>query len=157
MRKRWRKLSVILSSVLLSFSLFACSPQPAEDYTGSTGSAVQQEDTNNEDTNTSAQEENSAEPSPIQLSDIPVYDSSPYVAINNNEPFFTETGYTTEAFETYSDLDSLGRCGTAYANICKELMPTDDREDIGSVTPTGWVQHRYDFGRWGIPLQPVPT
>lgn len=145
MRKHWKKLSLILSSVLLSFSLFACTLQPEDDSTGSTESTVQQEETNNEDANSSNQEEISTKSVSIQLDDIPAYDSSPYVAINNNDPFFTEEDYTTETFETYSDLDSLGRCGTAYANICKELMPTDDREDIGSVTPTGWVQHRYDF------------
>ena len=31
----------------------------------------------------------------------------------------------TTAFENYSDLDSLGRCGVAYANICKDIMPTE--------------------------------
>lgn len=73
----------------------------------------------------------------ISLNDIPEYSGTPYVAINNNVPFFTETDYTTDAFETYSDLDSLGRCGVAYANICVEIMPTEERGSIGSVKPTG--------------------
>ena len=47
-------------------------------------------------------------------------------------------------FETYSDLDSLGRCGVAYANICVELMPTEEREPIGQVKPTGWHTAKYD-------------
>ena len=47
-------------------------------------------------------------------------------------------------FETYSDLDELGRCGVAYANICKELMPTEERGAIGMVKPTGWHTVKYD-------------
>ena len=71
--------------------------------------------------------------------------SQPYKVINNNIPYFEESEITTRVFETYSDLDSLGRCGTAYANICKELMPTEERESISSVHPSGWVQNQYDF------------
>lgn len=52
---------------------------------------------------------------------------------------------TREPFERYSDLDGLGRCGPAFANVCKELMPTDDREDISSVEPTGYHNHWYDW------------
>ena len=49
-------------------------------------------------------------------------------------------------FEYYSDLDELGRCGVAYANICQELMPTEKRESISSVTPSGWNNKKYDSG-----------
>ncbi|MCQ2385756.1 MAG: DNA/RNA non-specific endonuclease [Clostridia bacterium] len=83
-------------------------------------------------------------PSVISLDDIPAYTSSPSVAINGNQPFFTEKDMTEEAFETYSELDRLGRCGVAYANICKELMPTEDRGSISNVHPSGWVSARYD-------------
>lgn len=74
------------------------------------------------------------------LADVPEWDGeTAYVVINNNEPNFSEADKTrTDAFEIYSELDSLGRCGVAYANICKELMPTEDRDEIGSVTPSGW-------------------
>ena len=58
-------------------------------------------------------------------------------------PGFTEEDLTLEAFEFYSELDGLGRCGTAYANICQELMPTEKREDIGRVKPTGWQSVQY--------------
>lgn len=68
----------------------------------------------------------------------------PYAYINNNEPFFTEDEITTEVFEEYSDLDDLGRCGVAYANICKELMPVEKRGEIGQVKPSGWHTIRYD-------------
>ncbi len=85
--------------------------------------------------------------SSYDLSSIPEYDgSSPYVVINDNIPEFTEEDYTTESFEEYSELDKLGRCGVAFANICRETMPKDDeeRESISSVTPTGWVQKKYN-------------
>ena len=77
--------------------------------------------------------------------DIPEYAGEAYVSVNDSIPFFSDEDKNTNVFETYSKLDSLGRCGVAYANICKELMPTDDREDIGSVTPSGWKQVKYDF------------
>ena len=79
------------------------------------------------------------------LDQVPAYAGEPYVVINDNQPFFGEEEYTTEAFETYSALDGLGRCGTAYANICRELMPTEPRGDISSVKPTGWQSVKYDF------------
>ena len=79
------------------------------------------------------------------LEEIPAYSGSTYVEVNGSVPGFTEEELTTEAFETYSDLDQLGRCGAAYANICRELMPTEKREDIHMVKPTGWHSSRYDI------------
>lgn len=79
------------------------------------------------------------------LSEIPEYSGAPYVAVNDNVPFFTEEELTTDVFEDYSALDSLGRCGVAYANICRELMPTEKRESISAVKPTGWHSVEYDF------------
>lgn len=79
------------------------------------------------------------------LETIPEYSGSPYVALNDNQPEFDESLFTTEAFETYSDLDSLGRCGVALANIGEELMPTEKRGSISSVKPTGWHSVQYDF------------
>lgn len=74
--------------------------------------------------------------------DIPKYSGKPYAIINNNKPFFNE--YSRTAFENYSDLDKLGRCGVAYANICKEIMPTEERGQIGSVKPSGWHTVKYN-------------
>lgn len=51
---------------------------------------------------------------------------------------------TTTAFENYSDLDSLGRCGVAYANICRDIMPTEERGKIGMIKPSGWHTVKYD-------------
>lgn len=80
----------------------------------------------------------------VSLDAIPAYDGKAYVAVNNNEPFFTDSDMTTTAFENYSDLDSLGRCGVAYANICKEIMPTEKRGKIGMIKPAGWHTVKYD-------------
>ena len=77
------------------------------------------------------------------LSQIPNYTGNPYTIVNDNEPEFDESDFTTEAFETYSDLDNLGRCGVAYANICKELMPTEKRGKIGMIKPSGWHTVKY--------------
>ena len=80
----------------------------------------------------------------VSLDAIPAYDGKAYVAVNNNEPFFADSDMTTTAFENYSDLDSLGRCGVAYANICKEIMPTEKRGKIGMIKPSGWHTVKYD-------------
>ena len=74
---------------------------------------------------------------------IPPYDGSPNTPINNDIPFFTEDDLIMTPFENYSELDELGRCGTAYANICTETMPKKPREDISEIKPTGWVQNKY--------------
>ena len=57
----------------------------------------------------------------FDLSSIPEYSSSPYVEINNNIPYFEEKDYTTKSFENYSELDVLGRCGVAFANVCTDI------------------------------------
>ena len=80
------------------------------------------------------------------LVDLPSYSGEICVTINDNKPYFTEEEYTTKSFEKYSELDSLGRCGVAYANICKETMPPegDERGNISSVRPTGWKQAKFE-------------
>lgn len=67
-----------------------------------------------------------------------------YEYINDNIPYFTSDDLTTEAFESYSELDDLGRCGVAYANICEDLMPTEDREEELTVRPSGYQVAVYD-------------
>lgn len=75
---------------------------------------------------------------------ISEYSGNPYVELNGNLPYFTDEELSTTAFELYSELDSLGRCGAGYANICKEIMPTEERGSIGMVKPTGWHTVKYD-------------
>lgn len=80
-----------------------------------------------------------------QLSTIPDYSGSPSVEVDGNIPNFTdEDKKRIDAFEEYSELDSLGRCGVAYANICPELQPTKERGEIGSIKPSGWNQAKYE-------------
>jgi len=78
------------------------------------------------------------------ISEIPGYTGDIYITINNNIPNFEKDDYIAESFELYSEQDYLGRCGIAYANICTEIMPTQDREDISEIYPTGWEQEEYD-------------
>lgn len=124
--------SKILAGILalaIVFSLTACGNEIILNYSTSS--------------NSSSTISNSSED--ISLENIPEYSGSPYVVVNNNIPYFSNDELTTTPFEIYSDLDSLGRCGPAYANICLDLMPTEDRESISDVTPSGWVNKSYDF------------
>lgn len=96
-------------------------------------------------------EEGSQESLPVQtdtatfsLASVPAYSGSPYVAVNGNTPYF-DVPEDTASFEYYSDLDSLGRCQAAWACIGQDLMPTEQRESISSIYPTGWVNNSYDF------------
>ena len=78
------------------------------------------------------------------IEEIPEYNNQPYVIINNNKPNFTDNDYKSKTFEKYSKLDILGRSGVALANIGKELMPTEKRESIGMIKPSGWHTVKYD-------------
>lgn len=80
----------------------------------------------------------------FSLEQIPEFSDEPFVVLNNNIPNFEEKDYTLEPFEQYSELDELGRCGVAFANICKEIMPNEPRGEIGSIKPSGWHTVRYD-------------
>lgn len=75
--------------------------------------------------------------------EIPAYSGEPWAELADGIPYFTEQEKTAEAFESYSELDSLGRCGQAYANICRETMPTEERGQIGQVKPSGWHTVKY--------------
>ncbi|MBR1377080.1 MAG: DNA/RNA non-specific endonuclease [Bacilli bacterium] len=79
------------------------------------------------------------------ISSIPSYDGNSYVIINDNIPDFKEDDYLSEAFESYSDLDLLGRAGVAFAHINYEMMPTTERTSIGTIKPSGWKTVKYDF------------
>lgn len=80
----------------------------------------------------------------ITALDVPEFSGEPYVVINENQPEFTEEDLEQDSFESYSELDGLGRCGVAYANIGKDLMPTEERGAIGQVKPAGWHTVKYD-------------
>ncbi len=76
---------------------------------------------------------------------IPEYNKNDYIIINDNNPDFDDLSKSNVSFEVYSELDDLGRCQMAYANLSKDLMPTEDRKSIGSVKPSGWHTVKYDI------------
>ncbi len=84
-------------------------------------------------------------PPPATLEDLPPYSGSPYTELAGNVPSFDQEDLTTDSYEWYSELDLLGRCGTAQACVGQDLMPTESRGDISDVQPTGWEQNFYDF------------
>lgn len=107
----------------------------------------QEPDGNEQETGSSAPASgHELEPSGVTftLSSVPAYSGSAYVAVNGNVPYFTADDLTTTSFESYSSLDSLGRCGVAYACVGQDIMPTEDRGSIGQVKPTGWHTVKYD-------------
>ena len=79
------------------------------------------------------------------VQDIPAFSGDPYVVINDNQPEFLEMDMTTKSYEYFSPLDSLNRCGYVMACVGYDLMPTEGRESISHVRPSGWWQNQYDF------------
>ena len=80
----------------------------------------------------------------ITIDEVPVYSGDPYVVINDNEPSFSSEELESDSFESYGELDDLGRCTIAFANLSSELMPQGERGSIGQVKPSGWQTARYD-------------
>lgn len=81
----------------------------------------------------------------FSIKDVPKYSGDASVTINHNKPYFTaREKKNTKTFESYHKLDKLGRCGVAYANVCPETMPTEERGAIGSVKPSGWHTVKYN-------------
>lgn len=79
------------------------------------------------------------------MSNIPQYSGKSYVVLNDNKPNFTDEDYLKGSFEEYSELDALGRCGVAYANVSVDTMPTSERGSIGQIKPSGWHTVKYDI------------
>ena len=75
---------------------------------------------------------------------IPAYIGEPFTIINGGQPWFKDGDMVTDSYESYGELDALGRCTVTMACIGRDLMPQAERGDISSVKPTGWVQNFYD-------------
>ena len=86
-----------------------------------------------------------AEDAGLSLEEVPDFTGEPWVELENGQPDFSPEDRTdTAAFEQYSELDYLGRCGPAYANVCPETMPEEERGEIGQIKPSGWHLAKYD-------------
>lgn len=138
-------LALLLSATI---SLTACgSPalvEPDDDASAQTSSTISSEISSSEIEGSEQNTGTSESAQTFSLADLPAYSGGPYIAVNNNVPYFSETDFSTTSFEEYSELDSLGRCGVAYANIGQDLMPTEERGSIGQIKPTGWHTVKYD-------------
>lgn len=102
-----------------------------------------QEDESEKDKISTVSNDSKEEVTVFDFSLIPEYSGEAYVVVNDNVPFFTEEDMTTASYESYSELDELGRCGVCVASVGIDIMPTDDREGIGNVKPSGWNQAKY--------------
>lgn len=112
-----------------------------------TSDSLQNETKNEEKTETAAKSKDDTEAvEQFDISDVPAYSDEAYTAINDNVPFFTEEELqkAEKSYESYSELDSLGRCGVCIASIGKDIMPTEERGNIGQVKPTGWQTVKYN-------------
>lgn len=95
-------------------------------------------------TRTESREQQSASHAVSEIFDLE-YSGEPYVVLNDNQPLFAEEDLTEASFESYAKLDDLGRCQAAYANVGRDLMPTEERGRIGQIKPTGWQTAKYDI------------
>ena len=125
---------IMMLGVLLCLSGFIGCSKTDNSYVGNSGQAV-------ENPNSTSQNSNNN----ITINNIPEYSGEDYIILNNNVPNFSDSDLTTTSFEEYTPLDSLGRCGVAYANIGTDIMPTEKRESISSVKPSGWQSVKYDI------------
>ena len=153
MKRRFIQRASWLIALLLAFSLAfsgcdaadgAVSDDKNGDLQSSQPSSSANSSQNNDTQGTSASVSDNAD-SKVDINNIPEYSGKAYVALNGNVPDFTAKEKTDKtAYEFYSDLDELGRCGVTHACIGKELMPTEARESISSVKPSGWINKEYD-------------
>ena len=142
MNKHFKQIVVFLVVLLTLFSFVGCGSSNVEPSTDVNNSAHPFEESgipNQTEISTAANEETLVDNSKFSLSSIPVFSGTPYYVVNNNIPYFTlKEKSNTNPFEEYFPLDDLGRCQVTYANICQDLMPTEDRGNISSIYPSGW-------------------
>lgn len=155
--KTIKRIATLLLSTLLIFSLCACeTPAVPDDTKGNITNSTREtitlptvtEPTTAPTESMPANPDSNALP---QLNHAMFNGTDAYMIVNGGKPFFTKNEITTKSFERYAQLDKLGRCGVTMACVGKDLMPTDGRESISSVYPSGWKtdgksnNHQYDF------------
>ena len=153
--KRWLSLALVIATL---FTFTACDLDT--DYEVQRGESSTYFAFASSDAEQSAQSEQATAPSQssssastvggskaeaLKVTEIPAYSGKAWVEINGNTPNFSADELTTKAYEHYSGLDSLGRCGVATATCGTEIMPApnEKRGSISTVKPTGWVQAKY--------------
>lgn len=144
--KRIKIFGIAALLLALLFSFASCN---LEDIIGGKGSLEESRKEEEKESVTESLTEFESTPETLggyegDLLNVPAFAGVPYIVINENTPYFTEEEITVESYEYYSELDALGRCGVTVSCIGKDMMPTDERESISSVKPTGWVNNKYD-------------
>lgn len=143
-----KKILAVILAAVAAFSLSACdfSFLSTAKKTFQEGEKIVSTIKNDLNSNTTNQTgNNSTKNTPVQLDDIPPFANEPYIEINSNQPFFTDSEITSSSYEYYSELDELGRCGVCHACIGTDIMPTEERGAIGMVKPSGWQIAKHDF------------
>ena len=139
-KKHKSKFIALLLTLMLSCAMFTgCSKNDIDTVINDVNDIISETDTNT-DINSATSDTSDTNTSDNK---IPEYTGDAYVEINNNIPTFTTDEITTDSYESYSDLDELGRCGVAEACIGTDLMPTEKRGQIGQIKPTGWHTVKY--------------
>lgn len=151
----FRRFAVLFLAALTAASLCGCGDRmnyqepdgeeqeaqmPEEDSAAGTSGTSQETGTASQDTDAG---QTVSPPAGFDLSAVPDYHETPSVEIHQNVPFFSDSDMTENFFESYSPLDSLGRCGPAMACLGKETEPTGERGEIGPVKPSGWHTQKY--------------
>lgn len=156
--KKNKRFLPLLFTFLLVFSIAGCDTKDGSALETASEAVEKQEfqktaedtdeEKSTEDTQESIQEESHEDiqeaVNSFDTASIPAYSGESYVAVNGNVPYFTDSELTSESYESYSDLDSLGRCGVCIASVGQDIMPTEERGSIGSVKPTGWQTVKYN-------------
>jgi DNA-entry nuclease len=139
--KKWSKLFAVMGLTVM-LAMTGCGMSGSGSSSSSASSAVSSaaEQSSQETSEPAVKTEKS-----VSLGKIPKFSGKAYVNIKHGKPDFKKSELKKKSYEHYSELDSLGRCGTAKACIGKDLMPTGKRGSIGSVRPSGWQLIKYDF------------
>lgn len=144
MNKQNSKIFVVSFCIVAVLCLLFCSNNIKKPNSEQNSSTISTSVDNLSTTEQTQPTTNASNDFPFELSDIPRYSGSPFCEVNNNKPYFQSVELTTDSFRRFSELDSLGRCGVAFACIGTDSLPTEERGAIGMIKPTGWHTERYD-------------
>ena len=140
-----RAAALFIIILTLSSSMSGCSILALDYVTPELGKGAEIEEDEFEESDDSTHHVAVGSRTAVDPASLSPYSGSAFTVVNDNIPCFSAEELTEDAYESYSDLDSLGRCGAAVASCGLELMPTVERGNISSVYPSGWVQAQYDF------------